>query len=167
MISLHKLPKLKKAKKRVGRGGKRGNYSGRGIKGQKSRAGRKMRPAMRDIIKSIPKLKGVKFKARKSSVQILNISSIIKKFKEGDVVTPQTLKKRGLVESASRPVKILGNGRAFKALRFKGVLLSRPLRDALSKATSSTVKQKAAKQKTASSSSVRRSKSPSEKTGKA
>jgi large subunit ribosomal protein L15 len=45
-------------KKRIGRGGKRGGYSGRGQKGQKSRAGRRIRPAERDIILRLPKLRG-------------------------------------------------------------------------------------------------------------
>lgn len=41
-MQLHELkPKHKaKKKKRVGRGGKRGTFSGRGVKGQKARAGR-------------------------------------------------------------------------------------------------------------------------------
>lgn len=45
-------------KRRVGRGGKRGRYSGKGIKGQKSRAGARLRPALRDLVKKIPKLRG-------------------------------------------------------------------------------------------------------------
>ena len=44
-----------KRKKRIGRGGKRGTYCGKGIKGQNSRAGAKIRPAIRDMIKKIPK----------------------------------------------------------------------------------------------------------------
>jgi len=60
MVQLHNIqPNTKrKTPKRVGRGGKRGTYSGRGLKGQKSRAGRKIRPQLRDIIKRIPKKKG-------------------------------------------------------------------------------------------------------------
>lgn len=59
-------PKIKnKNSKRVGRGGKRGAYSGKGLKGQKSRAGRKIRPQIRDIIKRIPKKRGYRFKSRK------------------------------------------------------------------------------------------------------
>ena len=50
----------KKNKKRIGRGGKRGTYSGKGIKGQKSRAGAKIRPAIRDFMNQTPKLRGVK-----------------------------------------------------------------------------------------------------------
>lgn len=59
-MQLHELqPKTKnKKKKRIGRGGKRGTYCGRGLKGQKSRAGRRIRPAVRDVILRIPKLRG-------------------------------------------------------------------------------------------------------------
>jgi large subunit ribosomal protein L15 len=42
----------------VGRGGKRGKTSGRGGKGQTARAGHKIRPEMRDLIKKLPKLRG-------------------------------------------------------------------------------------------------------------
>ncbi|PIS13477.1 MAG: hypothetical protein COT67_01505 [Candidatus Tagabacteria bacterium CG09_land_8_20_14_0_10_41_14] len=63
-MQLHQLkPSTKnKDKKRIGRGGKRGTYSGRGLKGQKSRAGRKLRPQLRDIIKRLPKKRGYRFK---------------------------------------------------------------------------------------------------------
>lgn len=57
-MQLHTLQPAHKlrGKKRIGRGGKRGTYSGRGVKGQKARAGRKIRPAIRDLIQSLPKL---------------------------------------------------------------------------------------------------------------
>lgn len=59
-MQLHTLQPLHalKDKKRIGRGGKRGTYSGRGQKGQRSRAGRKIRPALRDLIQRLPKLRG-------------------------------------------------------------------------------------------------------------
>lgn len=65
-MQLHELRPLHRGKKRkrVGRGGKRGTYSGRGQKGQKSRAGRRLKPVIREIIKRYPKLRGYKFKAR-------------------------------------------------------------------------------------------------------
>lgn len=56
-----------KKRKRVGRGGKRGTYSGRGQKGQLSRAGRKLKPVIREIIKRYPKLRGYKFKSFKKN----------------------------------------------------------------------------------------------------
>jgi large subunit ribosomal protein L15 len=46
-------------KKRIGRGGKRGTTSGRGTKGQHSRAGRRIRPAERDFIQHLPKMRGI------------------------------------------------------------------------------------------------------------
>lgn len=54
VVPSHRNP----SKKRIGRGGKRGTFSGRGVKGQKARAGRKVRPATRDLIQQIPKLRG-------------------------------------------------------------------------------------------------------------
>ena len=53
-----------KNRKRIGRGGKRGTTSGRGQKGQTSRAGHRIRPAERDLIQRLPKLKGVKNKPK-------------------------------------------------------------------------------------------------------
>jgi len=66
-MQLHEIQPIhkNKSKKRVGRGGKRGTYSGRGLKGQKSRAGRKIRPAIRDLMQRTPKLRGVKNTASK------------------------------------------------------------------------------------------------------
>ena len=57
-MKLHELPKIKKRVQRIGRSGKRGSYSGRGVKGQKSRAGRRLYPAERDLIMRIPKRRG-------------------------------------------------------------------------------------------------------------
>ncbi|MFQ6049937.1 MAG: hypothetical protein ACE5J0_02775 [Candidatus Paceibacterales bacterium] len=58
-MELHELKPIhkKKKRKRVGRGGKRGTYSGRGIKGQKTRAGRKLKPIIQETIKRYPKLR--------------------------------------------------------------------------------------------------------------
>ncbi len=60
-MQLHTLQPIYKlkAKKRVGRGGSRGTYSGRGQKGQKARSGHKIRPAERDLIQRLPKLRGI------------------------------------------------------------------------------------------------------------
>lgn len=53
---------LKKKRQRVGRGGKKGTYSGRGMKGQKARAGRKPRPGFAGgdtpLAKRLPKKRG-------------------------------------------------------------------------------------------------------------
>jgi large subunit ribosomal protein L15 len=65
-MQLHELKPIHKSKKRkrVGRGGKRGTFAGRGQKGQRSRAGRKMKPVVRELIKRYPKLRGYKFKSK-------------------------------------------------------------------------------------------------------
>ena len=62
-MQLHDLKPTNKlkSKKRVGRGGKKGTYSGKGVKGQKSRAGRKLEPPIRGLIKRYHKLRGYKF----------------------------------------------------------------------------------------------------------
>jgi len=59
-MQFHTLTRKTKNKKsyKVGRGGKKDKTSGRGTKGQKSRAGSKLRPEMRDTIKRVPKLRG-------------------------------------------------------------------------------------------------------------
>ena len=68
-MQLHelKVENKNRAKKRIGRGGKRGTYSGKGMKGQKSRAGRKIRPSVRDLMQRTPKLRGAKDKAGRHS----------------------------------------------------------------------------------------------------
>jgi len=66
-MQLHELQPTHKTKtsKRIGRGGKKGTYSGRGMKGQKSRAGARMQPLVRELIKRYPKLRGYRRKAKK------------------------------------------------------------------------------------------------------
>src|SRR3989344_5256957 len=65
-----------KAKKRIARGGKRGTYSGRGIKGQKSRAGHRIRPAERDLIIRLPKLRGFKNKSLVPKPDVLTVGEL-------------------------------------------------------------------------------------------
>lgn len=130
-MQFHQLSSKTKYKKvrRIGRGGKRGTYSGRGIKGQKARAGHKIRPAMRDILKKIPKLRGYKFKSFQARPAIVNLGDIAKKFKAGDTVSPESLLKAGLVSRIKGripEVKVLGTGELKKKLVFKDVELSRP-----------------------------------------
>lgn len=128
-MQLHQLkPKHKlKKKKRIGRGGKRGTYSGKGIKGQKSRAGRKMQPIIREMIKRYPKLRGYKFKGQEKNTVSLNIQDLDKKFKPGETVSPQTLLEKKLIpkiKGKTPKVKILGKGKLTKKLIIKDCKLS-------------------------------------------
>jgi len=111
-----------KSKKRIGRGGKRGTYSGKGVKGQKSRAGRKMRPELRDFIKKIPKRRGYRFKSVKPKPEIVNLGDLEKFFNEGEIVSPKTLLEKRLVariKGRTPEVKILGGGELKKKLKFE------------------------------------------------
>lgn len=110
-----------KVKKRVGRGGKRGTYSGRGMKGQKSRAGRKMVPVIRGSIKRYPKLRGYRFNSFKN-ISVLNISDLEKNFKEGEDINPNVLVSKKIVKRGK--VKILGNGNITKKFNVENCLLS-------------------------------------------
>ncbi|MBM4177429.1 uL15 family ribosomal protein, partial [Candidatus Gribaldobacteria bacterium] len=98
-MQIHQLkPKNKpKRSKRVGRGGKRGTYSGRGIKGQKARAGRKLQPPMRELIKKYPKLVGYRQKPNFKPERIVNLNDLAKKFSQGEKITPEILFKKGLI----------------------------------------------------------------------
>ena len=129
-MQLHQVKPIHKPKKkkRIGRGGKRGTYSGRGIKGQKSRAGRKIRPEIRDFIKKIPKKRGYKFKARPKP-QIVNLQDLEKHFQDGEIVSPETLFKKGLIGKVKKEgVKILGKGKLTKKLEFKNCKISKSVK---------------------------------------
>lgn len=129
-MQLHNVqPKTKfRTHRRIGRGGKRGTYSGRGIKGLGARAGGKYRPAERELLKKIPKLRGYKFKSFQIKQAIVNLSDLNNSFKEGETVSPDTLNKAGLirkVEGRLPKVKILGKGELKKKLIFKDVSFSK------------------------------------------
>ena len=116
--------------KRVARGGKRGKTAGRGTKGQKARAGHKMRPEMRDIIKKIPKLRG-RGKNTNKSFEIkpapVNLMLIEKNFAAGETVTPEILLAKKLVARFGGrvpKVKILATGKLTKSITFTGCLMS-------------------------------------------
>jgi large subunit ribosomal protein L15 len=117
-----------KSKKRVGRGGKRGLTSGRGTKGQKARAGHRIRPEIRDAIKKLPKRRGFKFSGtNKEKPVTVNLSDINDKFKESETVSPKTLSQKNLI-SIKRgkipSVKILGGGNIKKKLVFQDCIMS-------------------------------------------
>lgn len=130
-MQLHQLKpetRLKK-KKRVGRGGKRGTYSGRGMKGQKSRAGHRIRPAERDLVQRLPKLRGFKFKSIKSKPAVIDIGDLEKKLKD-NIINRQTLLEAGLIRKSDRKIKILGSkkGEIKQSFQIEGLEVSKKLR---------------------------------------
>ncbi len=123
-------PKHKrKQSKTVGRGGKRGKTSGRGTKGQRARAGHKIRPEVRDLIKKLPKLRGRGKNSQKSIKPIrmaVNLERLEKLYKDGEVVNVVTLKSKGVLAGArsSLPIVILGTGEITKKLTIEGCDIS-------------------------------------------
>jgi len=139
-MQLHQLrPKTKsKNKKRIGRGGKRGTYSGRGQKGQSSRAGRKIRPAQRDLIQRLPKFRGFRNKSLNSKPAIINIGDLERKLKS-DIINRQTLLEAGLIKKSDKQVKILGKGDFKKSFQIgNDVKVSKKLEDKLKAAGDKT-----------------------------
>lgn len=126
----------KKRRKRIGRGGKRGTYAGRGIKGQRARAGRKLKPVIRELIKRYPKLRGYRFKKPISKLAIINIEVLEKKFKTGEIVNPKILLEKRLIRRIKGripKVKILAKGEIKKALAIEGCQISKRAKEKIEK----------------------------------
>jgi large subunit ribosomal protein L15 len=119
----------RQARKRVGRGlgSGKGRYSGRGIKGQKSRAGSHKMPAgfeggQMPIDMRLGKLRGntsadaMPIGPFRTYSQPVNIRDLESRFEAGAEVTPESLKGVGLVAKLHVDVKILGEGDLTKKL---------------------------------------------------
>lgn len=130
---------LKKSKQ-VGRGGRRGKQSGRGGKGQTARAGAKLRPAMRDTIKKLPKLRGYGINRAKTAVfrdpkrfASVNVGQL-NIFENGEVVNPTSLLTKGLIElrhGKLPKVKILGTGEITKKIKVESCTMSKTAEEKL------------------------------------
>ena len=130
-MQLHNIQSRHKAKsaKRVGRGGKRGSFSGRGIKGQKARSGRKIRPEIRDLIMKIPKSRGHRHTGPRKNEIGIAAAHIAKKFKPGEIISPKRLFERGLIKKIGGrlpEIKILSpknflENRVVKGCRIAGI----------------------------------------------
>lgn len=138
-MQLHQLKPIhkRKRKKRIGRGGKRGTYAGRGIKGQKARAGAKFQPMVREMIKKYPKLRGYRQKIRKRIQVEINMITLEEKFKSGEEVNPKILIEKGIIRKIKGrvpQVKILGKGELKKKLTIEGCQVSKAAKEKIEKA---------------------------------
>lgn len=103
-------------KKRLGRGRSSGHGKtcGRGQKGQKARS--KVAPwfegGQMPLVRRIPK-RGFK-RISKEKYLIVNVEQL-NIFKEGQVVTPEVLRERGLIKGRGK-VKVLGQGKLHQPL---------------------------------------------------
>ncbi len=114
----------KKDRKRVGRGNGSGHgtYSGRGCKGQKSRAGNnKVRPGFEGgqlpLIKRLPRKRGFT-NIFKTEYEVVNLSSL-SVFEAGSEVTADKLVEAGIIKNTKKPLKILSRGDLNQALNVK------------------------------------------------
>lgn len=113
---LHPAPGSTKARRRVGRGiaGKGGKTAGRGTKGQGARG--QIKPGFEGgqlpLTQRIPKLKGFKNPFR-VEYNVINLDTL-EEF-DGDVVSPDTLRAKGLVHKHGL-VKVLGRGSVTRKL---------------------------------------------------
>jgi len=138
-MQLHQIKPIhkRKRKKRIGRGGKRGTYSGRGVKGQKARAGAKFQPMIREVIKRYPKLRGYRQQVREKIQATVNISTLQNKFKSGGKITPEVLIAKHIIRKIKGrvpEVKILAKGELKKKLTIQDCKVSRGAREKIERA---------------------------------
>jgi large subunit ribosomal protein L15 len=138
-MQIHELqPKhVRKSKKRIGRGGKKGTYSGKGLKGQSSRAGRKMVPIIRELIKRYPKLKGYRTFKFEKDYAVVNLEVLEKNCKDGEIINAENLAKKGIIgniKGKTPKLKILGTGKLTKKLVFENCKASESAKAAIGKA---------------------------------
>jgi len=128
-LSNLKPAQARKDRKRIGRGlgSGKGRYSGRGLKGQKSRSGsHKMRPGFEGgqnpLYMRLGKQRGPYSKdampmgPHRTSTQPVNVAALEERFDAGAEVTPESLVEKGLLRNTRIDVKLLGQGDLTKKL---------------------------------------------------
>src|SRR5437016_11799091 len=145
-LSSLKAAQSQKARKRVGRGlgSGKGRYSGRGIKGQKSRSGsHKMRAGFEGgqmrIYMRLAKQRGATSKDAmpigpfRTSTAPVNVGAL-DRFEDGAEVTPESLVEVGLLKNTKTDVKLLGNGDLKKKLIVRVHAISATAREKVERA---------------------------------
>jgi large subunit ribosomal protein L15 len=134
-------------RKRVGRGlgSGKGRYSGRGIKGQKSRSGsHKMRAGFEGgqmpVYMRMPKQRGATSKDAMpigpfmTKTQPVNLRDLEARFDDGADVTPEALVEARIIKNTKTDVKILGVGGLSKKLSVSAHGFSATAREKIEKA---------------------------------
>ena len=120
---LQKSPEAK-SRKRIGRGpgSGMGKTATKGQKGQKSRSGVSIsawfQGGQTPLYRRVPKrgFNNAQFTIRYATI---NLSDLNKFFNDGDEVTPEILKERGIIKKQLNGIKVLGNGELEKKLTVK------------------------------------------------
>jgi large subunit ribosomal protein L15 len=128
-LSNLKPAQARRDRKRIGRGqgSGKGRYSGRGIKGQKSRSGsHTMRAGFEGgqmpIYMRLGKARGPYSKdampmgPHRTSTQPVNVAALEERFDAGAEVTVEALVEKGLIKNSRIDVKLLGQGDLTKKL---------------------------------------------------
>ena len=145
-LSNLKPAQAQKARKRVGRGlgSGKGRYAGRGIKGQKSRAGSHYMRAgfeggQMPSYMRMSKQRGATSKDAmpigpfRTSTAPINVGSL-DRFDDGAEVTPESLVESGLLKNTKTDVKLLGNGELKKKLTVRVHAISATAREKVEQA---------------------------------
>ena len=125
-MKLHELKSYSdasKSSKRVGRGpgSGSGKTSGKGHKGQKARSGVQIRPVFEGgqtpLFRTLHKrgFSNAKFKTRYQAINLADLNV----FNNGDVVTPELLKEKGILKNQLDGIKVLGTGKLEKKLTIR------------------------------------------------
>jgi large subunit ribosomal protein L15 len=150
-LSTLKPAQPRKTRKRVGRGlgSGKGRYSGRGIKGQKSRSGsHKMRAGFEGgqmpIYMRLGKLRGahsadaMPVGPHRTYTQGVNVRDL-ERFDAGTEITVELLAERGLIKNTRTDVKILGHGDLTKKLSVTAHRFSKSAREKIEAAGGTAV----------------------------
>lgn len=123
--------------KRVGRGigSGHGKTAGRGHKGQKARSGgakgAMFEGGQMPLVRRVPK-RGFtnRFRQDFAEVKLADLN----RFEEGAQVSPEDLRKSGIIKRASDRVKILGNGEITRSLTVRAHAFTRSAREKIEQA---------------------------------
>lgn len=122
----------------VGRGASsKGRACGRGHDGQNSRSGGGVRPGFEGgqmpLYRRVAR-RGFSNALFKETYQVVSLSVISEKYEDGETVSVETLKAKGIVKGAEVLVKILANGELTKKVAFEGVKCSQAAKTAIEEA---------------------------------
>lgn len=145
-MSLHKLkpaPGSRKKKRIVGRGegSTLGQTAGKGQKGQSSRSGESVMTGFEGgqtpLIRRIPK-RGFNHPSKIHYLPV-NLSVLEARFDSGAEINAQALHEKGILKSADRPFKVLGNGKLTKPFKITANKASQSAEKAIKDAGGSLV----------------------------
>lgn len=125
-----KAPAGARTKKHIvgrGTGSGKGRSCGRGHDGQKSRSGGGVRPGFEGgqmpLYRRVAR-RGFSNHPFKKTALPVSLSEISRVFADGDIVSLETLKEKGVVKGKDVQVKILANGEIDKKVVVQGLVLS-------------------------------------------